>query len=130
MFVTDTHALIWFTQPGRSRLGKRSRSLFEKAENELTVIYVPTVVLWEIADHARQGTIEIPQRFDHWCRSLQSKAGFILHPLLWEDVNEARTLPFADPFDRLIVGTALRLDLPLITKDAEIRASNLLETIW
>jgi PIN domain nuclease of toxin-antitoxin system len=35
-----------------------------------------------------------------------------------------------DPFDRLIAGTAIRLDAPLITGDERIRASGLVRTIW
>ncbi len=51
-------------------------------------------------------------------------------PLLWEDVNEARGLPFDDPFDCLIAGTAFRIGVPLITKDTVISESGLLETVW
>ena len=35
-----------------------------------------------------------------------------------------------DPADRLIVGTALHLHAPLVTKDDRIRRAKLLETIW
>ena len=58
------------------------------------------------------------------------KQGFQIQPLLWEDVNEARGLPFDDPFDCLIAGTALRIGVPLITKDTVISESGLLETVW
>ena len=66
----------------------------------------------------------------HWCRALDSKQGFQIQPLLWEDVNEARGLPFDDPFDCLIAGTAFRIGVPLITKDTVISESGLLETVW
>jgi PIN domain nuclease of toxin-antitoxin system len=130
MYVTDTHALIWYTQPKKSRLGKRATSLFEEAERERTLIYVPSVVLWELADQLREGTLRLRQRFDQWCRALDAKQGFQIQPLLWEDVNEARGLPFGDPFDCLIAGTALRLGVPLITKDSAISESGLVETVW
>jgi len=130
MYVTDTHALIWYTQPKKSRLGKHATSLFEQAEEERILIYVPSVVLWELADQLRQGTLRLRQRFDHWCRALDSKQGFQIQPLLWEDVNEARSLPFDDPFDCLIAGTALRIGVPLITKDTVISESGLVETVW
>ncbi|MEA2494004.1 MAG: hypothetical protein QOJ29_1915, partial [Thermoleophilaceae bacterium] len=35
-----------------------------------------------------------------------------------------------DPWDRFIVATAKALALPLVTRDAAIRDSNLIETIW
>jgi len=130
MYVTDTHSLLWYTQPKRGRLSKRAHSLFEKAEAEQALIYVPTIVLWEIVDQLKHGEIGLPQRFDHWCRDLESKRGFQIQPLLWEDVDAARGLPFDDPFDCLIAGTAIRLALPLITKDTAITESELVETIW
>jgi PIN domain nuclease of toxin-antitoxin system len=47
------------------------------------------------------------------------------------DVREARGLAaLVDPFDRLIAGTAIRLDLPLITGDERIRTSGLVRTVW
>jgi PIN domain nuclease of toxin-antitoxin system len=130
MYVTDTHALIWYTQAKGSRLGRRARPLFEAAEAGRVLIHIPSVVLWEIAGQARNGNLRLRQRFDHWCRALDSKPGFQIQPLLWEDVNEARALPYDDPFDCLIGGTALRLGVPLITKDAVIAESLLIETIW
>ncbi len=43
---------------------------------------------------------------------------------------EARSLrALADPFDRLIAGTALRLGVPLISADARIAASAV-KTVW
>jgi PIN domain nuclease of toxin-antitoxin system len=35
-----------------------------------------------------------------------------------------------DPFDEVIVATALTLGLPLITKDVAITDSQLIEVIW
>jgi PIN domain nuclease of toxin-antitoxin system len=130
VYVTDTHALIWYTQAKSGRLGKRAKALFEDAEEDRKLIHVPSVVLWELSSVVMDGTISLDQRFDHWCRALDSKRGFQIQSLLWEDVNEARGLPFPDPFDCLIAGTALRLGMPLITRDAAISESGLVETIW
>ena len=68
--------------------------------------------------------------FQHWCRGLQNHRGFDIVALDWLDVNEARSISLTDPYDRLIVGTALRLDMPLITRDQQIVDSGLVETIW
>src|SRR5439155_22961392 len=120
MYVTDTHALIWYTQPKKSRLGKRAKSLFERAEEERALIYVPSVVLWELSDQLRLGTLRLLQRFVHLCCALGSKQGFQIQPLLWEDVNEARGLPFDVPFDCLFACTALCIDVPLIIMELVI----------
>jgi PIN domain nuclease of toxin-antitoxin system len=130
MFVTDSHPLLHYAQGKKSKLSRKSSRLFEDAERGKTLIHVPTVVLWEAARLANLGSIKLPIRFDYWYRDLAAKVSFILEPLTPEDVDEARQLPFPDPFDCLIAGTAIRLGYPLITKDQVIIDSGLVETIW
>jgi PIN domain nuclease of toxin-antitoxin system len=76
------------------------------------------------------GRLRLHQSFEHWCRALQNHRGFNIVVLDWLDVNEARSVSLTDPFDRLIVGTAVRLDMPLITRDQQIVESGLVQTIW
>ena len=130
MYVTDTHALIYYVEQKLTRLGKTARHVFENAGQNETVIYVPTAVLWEIGRRLAQGKLVFPVTFDHWCRGLERAEGFSIAALEWQDVSAARSLPFNDPFDCLIAGTAVHLGIPLITKDSEIRDSGLVETIW
>ncbi|MBX9693064.1 MAG: PIN domain-containing protein [Cyanobacteria bacterium] len=48
-----------------------------------------------------------------------------------DDLVIAHSLSFnRDPFDALIVATAKRLELPLITADADITDSATCQTIW
>src|SRR6266516_3163776 len=107
MFVTDTHPIAYYAQHRYSKLGSRSLRLFEEAERTEAVIYVPTVVLWEIAVLLGQGLVRLPSRFDHWCRGMEAGGAFVIESLCWQDIDEARQLPFKSPFDRLIVGTAI-----------------------
>jgi PIN domain nuclease of toxin-antitoxin system len=130
VFVCDTHALVHYAFVKKSALGKDSRKAFEKADAGETIIYVPSVVLWEISLLAELGRIHLRQTFEHWCRALENKKGFSIVSLDWLDIKEARQLPFSDPMDCFIAGTALRLDVPLITKDREIADSNLVQTVW
>lgn len=130
MFITDTHSIGHFAAHKHSRLSRRSLQLFENAERGEVLIHVSTASLWEITGLIRLGRIKLPSRFDDWCKSLNAMRGFALEPLLWTDVNEARNLPFKDPFDSLIVGTAIRLGYPLITRDQAIVDSGLVETVW
>ena len=130
MFVTDTHPIAYFSSGKHSRLSRRSLRLFEDAQKAKIVIYVPAPALWEIADLVAIRRIELPSPFDEWCRDLEGRGSFIIEPLTWPDVNEARYLPFPDPMDCLIAGTAIRLGYPLITKDQAIIDSGLVETVW
>ena len=130
VYVTDTHALIYYVDQKLTRLGKHARRIFRNAEESKALIYVPTVVLWEVCRRVVEGEIILSAPFDQWCRGLDKTQGFSITVLEWQDVDEARRLPFRDPFDCLIAGTAARLDMPLITKDTAICESGLLETVW
>jgi PIN domain nuclease of toxin-antitoxin system len=130
MYVTDTHPLIWHAQGKTGRMGKQARRLFDHAEQGSALIYVPSVVLWEISLLSIKGKLRFTMRFDQWCRQLQDSTGFEIHLLEWEDIHEAREMPFSDPFDGMIAATAARLNIPLITKDVEISESGKVETIW
>jgi PIN domain nuclease of toxin-antitoxin system len=130
MYVSDTHAFLYFAQGKPSLLGPKASRIFSQADQGKCLIYLPVLVLWEAALLAARGYIKIPQRFDHWCRSIENSSGFAIAALEWLDVDDARKLPFPDPFDCLIAGTALRHGMPLITRDEAIILSGLVETIW
>ena len=130
VFVTDTHPLAYYADGRFSKLSRRARSLFEDASEGGVLICVPAIVLSELTILLQLERLRIPLSFDKWCRDIEAGPGFFIEPLLWTDVNEMRQLPFRDPFDRMIAGTAKRLGLPLITKDVEITDSGLVETVW
>ena len=130
VFVTDTHPIAYYADRRFSRLSKKARDIFDDAEEGVVVVRVPTIVLSELTILLGLERLRVPLPFDRWCRELDGAPGFSIEPLLWTDINEMRQLPFKDPFDRMIVGAAKRLHLPLITKDAEITDSGLVETVW
>jgi len=77
-----------------------------------------------------RGRVKSSLSFADWRDRAQFPA-LPIEPLVWADIRAARGLALlVDPFDRLIAGTAIRLDAPLITGDERIRASGLVRTIW
>lgn len=131
IYVTDTHPLIWYAANQKAKLSKKALRIFEKAWANQALIYVPTPALWEIALLIKAGQIRLPQPFAQWAAALGSQYGFeiaLLDAAALEMTLNVRIN--GDPFDELIVATALRLDLPLITKDAAITDSQLVEVIW
>ena len=130
MYVSDTRALVYHTLNRSSRLGRKANQIFARAESLHAVVVIPSMVLWEVVLLMELGRLNLHQSFEHWCRGLQNHRGFDIVPLDWLDVNEARSISLIDPYDRLIVGTAIRLDMPLITRDQQIVDSGLVETIW
>ena len=69
--------------------------------------------------------------FNEWRQSLFSLPGF--HCLATEDVDVgiAHQLTFTeDPFDAMVVATAIRMECPLITNDSLIHESMPCELFW
>lgn len=128
--VTGTHALV-FHALGSKRLGSRARSIFAACEKQQALIYVPVVVLWEIGVLARLGRIDLHRSLRVFSDDLFSNASYQPVEVSREHVClAAEQLPKEDPFDGLICAAAYHLELALITKDAAIVESELIETIW
>ena len=129
--VTDSHALIWYAMgPGR-RLGRTARALFARAERGEAVIYVPTLVLVEIAEAIRGGALRYEGGFSRWARALLSSGRFVAADLSPDVVLEAEGLyAIRERGDRLIAATAVHLGCPLITRDQALARVPSLATVW
>jgi PIN domain nuclease of toxin-antitoxin system len=129
--VTDSHALIWYAMgPGR-RLGRAARALFARAERGEATIYVPTLVLVEVAEAIRRGSLRFDGGFSHWARALLASGGFVAADLTADVVLEADGLyAIRERGDRLIAATAVHLECPLITRDPALARVPSLATVW
>jgi len=131
VYVTDTHPLLWYAGGHHAKLSKKVLRIFNEAMRDQALIYVPAVVLWEVALLDKGRRIQLREPFDQWASALLSRRGFDLAPLDLPVVVEAVTLSFNDdPFDAAIVATARVNDLPLITKDVEITDAQMVEVAW
>lgn len=83
--VTDTHALIWYARSERRKLGTEARKLFDAADEGRVVIYVPSLVLAEIAEGLRRGSVRFGDSFAGWSCG-ESGGGMV-----------SRTLPSREP---------------------------------
>jgi PIN domain nuclease of toxin-antitoxin system len=129
--VTDAHALIWYALGPERRLGRAARRFFARADRGEALIYVPTLVLVEIAEAMRRGALRCNGGFTRWSRQLLQSGRFLTADLTAAVVFEAEGL-YAVPErgDRLIAATALSLQVPLITADHAFARVPSLTTIW
>lgn len=128
--VCDTHALVYHAF-GSSRLGKRAAALFEACDEREAIIYVPAAVMVEFGFvlGRRRSASATPLR--DFFQDLFANPGYQPLDLTPEQVflaDEAR--PNNDPFDGLICAAARRLDLPLITRDADIERWGRVRVLW
>jgi PIN domain nuclease of toxin-antitoxin system len=128
--VCDTHALVFFAA-GSKRLGKRAARVFAAAEARAAIVYVPVAVLWECALLARTGRVDLGGSVRAFADRLFSNPAYQPVELTAEQVCLAEERrPNADPFDALVCAAAQQLDLPLLTRDADITASGLVRVVW
>jgi PIN domain nuclease of toxin-antitoxin system len=128
--VTDTHALV-FHAAGGGRLGPKAAAFFSRCERREAILYVPTVVIWECSLLARVARINLRRTVRDFFDDLFSNPAYQPIDLTPEEVFLADELRFTrDPFDALIVASAQRAGLPLVTRDGDIRKSGVVAVIW
>jgi PIN domain nuclease of toxin-antitoxin system len=128
--VTDTHALV-FHAAGDGKLGPKAAAFFERCERRNAILYVPGAVIWECSLLARVARINLRRTVRAFFDDLFSNPAYQPLDATPEQFYLADELRFnRDPFDALICAAARTVDLPLITRDAEIRASGVVKTIW
>ena len=127
--VADTHALMFHARG--AGLGPKAAAVFERCERQQAVIYVPAIVMWEVGLLARLARVNLRRTVRGFFEDLFSNPSFQPYDMTAEQVFIADELRFSrDPFDVLICAAAKSLDLPLVTRDADIRASRTVRVIW
>lgn len=129
--VADSHAIFWYVS-GSARLSEHGRSVLSVAEREraIAVSFATFLDLWYVTQTTQGVTTA---ELDDLKQRLVSSDGVELRPIDDAVVERFTAIDrslIADPWDRLIVATALALSVPLVTRDTRIRKSGIIETIW
>ena len=117
--LLDTHAIIWLTQDER-KLGQKARVACESAFAAGDLL-ISTISYYEIADLVRKKRLERAVDVDQWRQRLL-RTGVVEIPVSGAiAVTAARLEDFhKDPWDRMIVATALAETSAVVTGDEEI----------
>lgn len=128
--VIDTHPLV-FHAAGGKRLGLRAARHLEACEAKAAITYVPVAVIWELALLVRRSRIAMDVSVRGFFETLFSNPAFQPVDVTPEHVFFTEEIqPNDDPFDALICAVAVELELPLMTRDAEIQDSGIVRTVW
>jgi len=131
MILLDTCAVIWDAL-SPDRLSERARRAIARANARDGMLFAE-ISLWEIAMLIKKQRVVIDTDYLSFVNAVLSSNRYVLKGITPEIADAAVNLPediSADPADRLIVATAVIEQAPLVTADAAIRRSSLLETIW
>jgi PIN domain nuclease of toxin-antitoxin system len=117
----DTCALLWSTLDPDS-LTARERGIAESAF-EAGRAAVSSISFWEIGIKIKRGRLDIGMTLGKYIEKIHVFKGFEIIPvdeMIWVE-NIGLDWNHRDPADRTIVATAKIRDLPILTKDVNIR---------
>jgi PIN domain nuclease of toxin-antitoxin system len=114
ILLLDAHALVWWLA-GSESMSRDARSAIADPDND---VLVSAATVWELAIKRATGRI----RFDGALATSIERAGFSGLAVGLADAEAAAALPdhHRDPFDRMLVAQAARLDAVIVTRDREI----------
>lgn len=129
--VADTHSVVWYLA-NDPRLSAPAKGVFEEAAQRGDQIAISSITLIEMVYLVERGRIPAGH-FSQLAIEL-SEPGSLLteipvslsvaRALARVDVTQVPDMP-----DRIIAATALYLNVPLISRDAKVRAADL-TTVW
>lgn len=127
MILLDTCTLLWLTMEPEKLSATAAEALAESA-----LVWVSVISVFELAQKHAKGKLLLPLSPLEWVRMALESHQLRIIPLDLESATGAASLPpiHADPFDRLLVATAIHHDLTLLTPDPHIHSYPNLKTLW
>lgn len=125
MYLLDTCTFLWFLDDN-SKLSTKAKDIIEKSND----IYLSIASLWEIAIKKSIHKLDIEESIID-LGNICIQYNITILPIKIPYLERMQQLPYIhqDPFDRIIMATALEEKLLLITHDSNIRKYNL-DIVW
>ena len=126
-FLLDTHVVVEVgAKGGLDAMPPRVRGILEDLDSELLLSVVSEA---EVAVKGRLGKLALTK---DELAAICANAAITSYSLRQPHVDKLYELPWhhKDPFDRLIISTALSDDLPVISRDRHFRKYKGLRVIW
>ena len=117
-YLLDTHALIWYFEDSSDMSIKVANLI----DDPICQKFISVTSLWEIAIKSNIGKLNMQLSFNTLLDVIESSELSIL-PVKNDHLKGLSKLPFIhkDPFDRLLISTAIVEKITLITIDENIR---------
>ncbi len=131
MILLDTQALVWASLEPRRVPRSAARAIQQAVARQ--EVAIASVTLFEAAQLLARGKVEARGVPGSWLDQLVETLSVTIEELTPEIALVAAHLPPtfpSDPFDRIIAATARVHGMRLVTADARIQASGVVETLW
>lgn len=128
MILLDTYTLIGvYSEP--ERLSAAAKALIEDRQNRM---FVSAISAWEICLAVRKGRLKVDPDPVTWFERAITKHAIEVADVTWRIAAASASLPpyHGDPGDRIIVATAMLLDLTLLTPDSLIHQYTEARVVW
>jgi len=128
MILLDTHAWIWWLGE-TGQLSAEAEAAIDAADQVL----ISTISTWEIALLVKADRLRLSLPVESWVSSSAEVPQVRFVPPSNAIMLESVALPeplHRDPADRILVATARLRSVPLVTRDAKLRAYPHVRTIW
>jgi Uncharacterized protein conserved in bacteria len=112
ILLLDAHALLWWLADDAT-LDAQARAAIADPTND---VLVSAATVWEIAIKRSIGKLDAPTGLTE----VIDRTGFDVLPITGADGENAGALPLhhRDPFDRMLIAQANRLDALIVSRDA------------
>jgi PIN domain nuclease of toxin-antitoxin system len=126
MILLDTHALLWAIYDP-DRLSAKAVARISKGDE----LAISVASLWEIVIKHSLGKLRFPVSLKDFLEWRVYQSSLIVLSIDSSCLVTLGGLPWIhkDPFDRMLVATALAQDLPIVTRDRRV-ADYPVECVW
>jgi len=132
MIVLDTHVLLWWVS-GSDELSVAAKKAIKRTLTQGSELIVSSISAWEVSMLIDKERLILSMDVESWFDEVSQIDGVRFMPVDNEIGIKSTVLPgdfHKDPADRMIVATARKLAVPLVTADAKIRNYEHVKTIW
>ena len=132
MIILDTHALVWWVNGAESLSANARRAIDDTLASDSEVL-ISSISAWEIAMLINKGRLVLSMDVASWLDEVSQIDGVQFVPVDNEIGIKSTVLPgefHKDPADRLIVATARKFAIPVVTADEKLIQYAHVKTIW
>ena len=132
MIVLDTHVLLWWVS-GSDALSAVAEKAIKRTLAQGSEVIVSSISAWEVSMLIDKERLILSMDVESWFDEVSQIDGVRFMPVDNEIGIKSTALPgdfHKDAADRMIVATARKLAVPLVTADEKIRSYEHVRTIW
>lgn len=127
-YLLDTHAFLWLGMGEEAFLSEKLIKVFEDKSNE---IFLHNVSLWEITIKSNLKKLKLPISLNDLVHSAVQNGIQVMNiDLASLNIYEELPLVHRDPFDRLLIATAMSQDMTLLSRDTVMKDYENLKVLW